>query len=393
MEKRDLGLGPTSLLGFGLMRLPVTGGPSEIDKPKAMAMVDEAIAGGVNYFDTAWMYHAGESENFAGEALSRHDRSKWLLADKMPLMSITRKSDVDRIFSEQLRKCRVDYFDFYLLHGIMGNNVGLIDGLGIYENLGRKRERGLIRHLGFSFHDSPAVLERVVSAHDYEFGQLQLNYYDWENQDAAEQYRILAERKIPVMVMEPVQGGTLADPGEEAVGILRAADPEASPASWAFRYAASLPYVQTVLSGMGEMSQLRDNLGTFSPFRPLSDGERRTVSEALTAFRKASRVPCTACRYCMDCPEGVEIPRNLGIYNDYSRMRSLKHPMADLLLKMEYGLLAEPQRAGSCVSCGNCVPLCPQHIDIPHWMGEVARDHRALSMPPAEGPAIGKDRD
>jgi predicted aldo/keto reductase-like oxidoreductase len=372
MDTRDFGFGEISLLGFGLMRLPVKGGPDDIDREAVLAMVDRAIEGGVNYFDTAWMYHGGQSEVMAGEALSRHRRDSYLLATKMPLMMLKSKEDVDRIFNEQLRKCRTDYFDFYLCHNVQELTIGAIDGYGVYDYLVRKREEGAIRHLGFSFHDRADTLRKALDAHDYEFVQIQLNYNDWDNLDSKTLYEILTERKIPVVVMEPVQGGTLAKLSEEAVSILRAADPKASPASWALRFAASLPNVQVVLSGMGEMGQLLDNLATFSPLRPLSEADRGVIKDALFAFRKAANVPCTACRYCMDCPEGVEIPRNLAIFNDYGRLQLSNPPMADFRYQMDAALLPGKQGADSCVSCGNCLTLCPQHIDIPHWLGKAA---------------------
>jgi predicted aldo/keto reductase-like oxidoreductase len=378
MEKRNFGNGEVSLLGFGMMRLPVKNGHADIDKEAAREMIDTAIEGGVNYFDTAWMYHGGESENFAGEALLRYNRDSFHLASKMPLMQIQSASDVERIFAEQLRKCQTEYFDFYLLHGIQRHLVKITEDCKVYEQLQKKKEAGFIKHLGFSFHDRPELLRTTVDERDFDFAQIQLNYLDWELQDSKELYRILAEKEIPIHVMEPVRGGALAKLCDQAIEIFKKANPSASPASWALRYAASFPDVQVVLSGMSDMEQLTDNIKTFSPFTPLSEAERRVIDMALAAYRETAPVPCTSCRYCMDCPAGVEIPKNLAVYNNYERMMAEKHPMAEFLFKMEYGLLKAEEQAGTCISCGQCKERCPQHIDVPGWMEKIARLHERL---------------
>ncbi|MDR2910271.1 MAG: aldo/keto reductase [Bacteroidales bacterium] len=369
MEKRNLGNGETSLLGFGLMRLPCIDGTGKIDKNAAITMVDTAIEGGVDYFDTAWMYHNGESENFAGEALSRHSRTSYSLANKMPLAFIQTAADVERIFNEQLRKCRTDYFDYYLIHNIKQSFAEIASRCNVYEQLMRKKEAGYIRKLGFSFHDTPQFLKQTVEEHHFDFAQIQLNYVDWEQQNAGEQYEVLASRSIPVHIMEPVRGGALAHPGNKAESIFTRAQPGASPASWALRYAASLQGVQVVLSGMSSPEQLNDNLKTFSPLVPLTANEYSVVSRALMEYRKAGTVQCTGCRYCMNCPEGVDIPKNLAVYNNYTRNLHEKHPMCKFLFDMEYGLLkAAGQQASLCVSCGKCTNKCPQNIDIPVLM-------------------------
>ncbi|MDR2350323.1 MAG: aldo/keto reductase [Deltaproteobacteria bacterium] len=371
METRDFGYGDISLLGFGFMRLPVKGTPAEIDIDLATEMVDLAIESGVNYFDTAYMYHNGESENFAGRALSRHDRSSYKLASKMPLLFLKEKSDLDKFFNEQLKKCRVDYFDFYMIHGITRNLVKLLRDLDVYDYVLRKKKEGRVKHIGFSFHDTPELLDELLDEHPYDFAQIQLNYVDWELQRSKTLYETLAAKKIPVIVMEPIRGGTLANPCAEAVEIFKKADPDSSPASWALRYAASLPGVQTVLSGMTTPEQLRDNLKTMKTLKPVTAEDQKVIDAALLAFNKAANIPCTACRYCMDCPEGVEIPRNLGVFNNYERLLSEKHPWAKMIFKMEYDLLKTEERAQNCVSCGECVKHCPQHIDIPHFLSEL----------------------
>jgi predicted aldo/keto reductase-like oxidoreductase len=378
MEKRDFGNGEISLLGFGLMRLPCINGQDDIDKRLALQMVDEAIAGGVNYFDTAYMYHGGQSENFAGEALSRYERSSYYLASKIPLGFLKSERDVEKIFSEQLKKCKTGYFDFYLLHGIMQNTLGIIRDYRVYEQLLKMKEEGLIRRLGFSFHDRPELLRKLVDEHEYDFAQIQLNYADWELQGAKEQYEILAAKKIPVHIMEPVRGGALATLNSEAIRIFKEADPAASPASWAIRYAASLPAVQVVLSGMTTMEQLKDNIAVMSPLQPLTERERTIVGKALTAYRKGATVPCTGCRYCMDCPSGVNIPKVLAAFNGREYFASVNDPGTDFHFIVDYGLLKEEEQAKYCVSCGQCTERCPQHIDIPYWLKQTVELYERL---------------
>lgn len=368
MEKRHTeSLGKdVSLLGFGLMRLPIRDNNArKIDYAQAKKMVERAIAAGVNYFDTAWPYHEGASELFAGDVLSGFPRDRYFLASKIPTWEIKAPEDVDRIFAEQLKKCRVSFFDFYLVHCYNAENLAIAEKMNIYENLRDKKERGLIRHLGFSFHGAASLLQRIVEQYSWDFAQIQLNYLDWDTLDAGRQYEILAEKGIPVIVMEPVRGGALATLTPEAVAVLRAMHPEASPASWAIRYAASLPHVMTVLSGMSTMEQVEDNIATMSPFVPLSEEERKALDEAAAIYRASGAIPCTGCRYCMDCPSGVDIPRVLGIYNHYCAHKRSTTFVNDCCS------LDESQRAQSCTACGECVPLCPQQIDIPEKMKEI----------------------
>ncbi|MDR1732376.1 MAG: aldo/keto reductase, partial [Synergistaceae bacterium] len=295
IETRNFGNGEISLLGFGLMRLPCLGSWEEIDRKAARALIEEAIAGGVNYFDTAYIYHVGNSESLAGETLSGYDRSAYHLATKMPLMEevIKNAGGVDSIFNAQLERCCVDYFDFYLLHGVTADALRMIGDLKIYETLAKKKTEGRIRHLGFSFHDNPELLRRMTSDYDFDFAQIQLNYFDWEAQSAKEQYEILEGKKIPVHVMEPIKGGTLATLRPRALKIFEEADSHASAASWALRWVASLSGVQVVLSGMSAMEQLRDNIKTFTPFKPLTEEEYAVVEKALAEFKKTAAVPCT----------------------------------------------------------------------------------------------------
>ncbi|ULQ59186.1 aldo/keto reductase [Brucepastera parasyntrophica] len=357
-----------SLLGFGCMRLPVTDkSGQDIDRAAAEKMIDRAIENGVNYFDTAWTYHNGMSEIFIGEALKKYPREKFFLATKMPTWNAVQSTaDAERIFSEQLKKCGVDYFDFYLAHALTAEHFANFEKYEVYELLDRKKKEGKIRHLGFSFHDTPDVLRDIISSHTWDFVQLQINYFDWETNGAKEQYEIAEKNSLPVIVMEPVRGGSLASLNEKASAILREADPGKSAASWAVRFAASLPNVLTVLSGMSTMEQVDDNLKTMNDFRPLNGDEYETIKIALSAFRTADMVPCTGCRYCMDCPFGVDIPGNFSIFNEFCGSRNRE--AFDTAMK-NLGESAQPDK---CTRCGTCVELCPQKINIPDELEKIS---------------------
>jgi predicted aldo/keto reductase-like oxidoreductase len=370
-----------SLLGFGCMRLPTKGASRDIDMEKAREMIEYAHSQGVNYFDTAYLYHEGASESAVGEILSGFDRKSFNLATKMPLMMLREESQVAQIFAEQLKKCRVDYFDFYLLHSVNRNLKTTVERLKVYEFLKKKQEEGYIRHLGFSFHDSPEILQQVVDQWDFDFTQIQCNYQDWEEQDAKGQVEVLKKKGLPIVVMEPVRGGGLAALSEPAVDIFKKANPAVSVPSWALRYVASIPEVLTVLSGMTTLEQVKDNVATIANFKPLDDGEREVIGEALLAYRKSATVPCTACRYCMDCPSGVEIPRNLAILNDFKVSLSRNPQTPKFFFDMQYGRLGEDKNASNCITCGKCTEKCPQHIDIPHWMEVINTYAKEGKMP------------
>ncbi len=353
-----------SLLGFGSMRLPIIDGqPQNIDKEKAQEMVDYAIAHGVNYFDTAYLYHSGMSESFLGEALAKYPRDSYLLATKMPPFALKSTEDVERIFEEQLKKCKVDYFDYYLLHFINERIVPIMEKFNVYEFLKEKQRQGKIRHLGFSFHDHPELLDSYTNKYDFDFAQIQLNYLDWQLQDSKRQYEILTEKGLPVIVMEPVRGGALVSLCEESLRIYKAADENASIASWAIRYVATLPNVLTVLSGMSNMEQIKDNIHTMTDFKPLSEKEYEVVSDAVAAYRASAPIPCTACGYCMDCPAGVDIPKVFGIYN-----QSKTSGNATTYLMMNLPQLGSAKQSHNCINCGQCMEHCPQKIKIPEQM-------------------------
>lgn len=357
-----------SLLGFGAMRLPLLpdGKDRDIDYARSGEMVDYAYKNGVNYFDTAWPYHAGQSEFFIGEALKKYPRDSFYLASKMPVWDLKSEADASRIFEEQLQKCQVEYFDYYLVHSLSYTNYAYTRKYHVYDVLQKKKEEGKIKHLGFSFHDTPELLAEILEDYKWDFAQIQLNYLDWQNQDAKSQYELIEKAGIPCVVMEPIRGGALASLPKEAASILSAADKTASMASWAMRYVGSLPNVLTVLSGMSDLSQVKDNVATMMDFKPLTSEEYALIEQAAEAYRKAGTVPCTGCRYCMDCPVGVDIPGVFVAYNDYSKS---KDPFT---FEREYGFLSDEQKADKCIACGMCVPKCPQGIDIPANMSEIA---------------------
>jgi predicted aldo/keto reductase-like oxidoreductase len=360
METRTFGpLGDrVSLLGYGFMRLPrLAGNEGDIDAARACELVDYALEQGVNYFDTAWPYLDGLAEPFAGEALGRHNRDSFFLATKLPVWLLKTREEALAIFEAQLERCRVSYFDYYLFHGLNGDTFDKMEAWNLYGLFRKLKQKGKIRHLGFSFHDRAEVIRRIANAHPWDFAQIQINYLDWETQNAKLQYEILSGKGIPVVVMEPVKGGALATLTDGAVRILKKQNAAASSASWALRYAASLPGVLTVLSGMSNMEQVKDNTATFKHFRPLAEDERETLRKAAAAYLKSGAIPCTGCRYCMDCPFGVDIPQNIAIYNQYLLTKD------SLQLYISHDSLERP--AKNCTGCGKCVALCPQKIDVP----------------------------
>lgn len=356
-----------SRLGMGNMRLPVNK-EGKIDREKAQAIIDYAYDHGVNYYDTAYMYHGGESESFVGDALKKYPRDSYYLATKFPGMMLKPGQKPADIFEEQLRRCQTDHFDFYLMHNMSENTIQtyMDEKIGLLDYLQQQQKAGRIRYLGFSSHATPETLEKFASWHQFDFAQIQLNYFDWTLQKANEQYEILTRHNLPVIVMEPVRGGRLASLTPEADAILRAAQPDRSIASWAFRWLMRLPNVQLILSGMTEMSQMVDNVATFSKEDPLSDEQTEVLMKACETFSNKFYVPCTACRYCVDeCPQGLNIPDLIGTYNE-------------IMLGNTWALnnTKENLKAGEspadCIACGACALKCPQSIDIPGVMAKFA---------------------
>lgn len=362
-----------SLLGFGAMRFPVSA-DGTIDRETSTKMIDDAYNAGVNYFDTAYMYHDGESQSFLGQAMTKYDRESFYITNKMPIWMAETKEDVARIFEDQLSKCQVEYFDFYLLHALSAEKLQKIRDFGAYEYLAEQKAKGRIKYLGFSFHDVPELLEEICNEWKFDFAQLQLNYLDWEFQRAEEQYAILEKHNLPCIVMEPVRGGALADPGlpENVSAILKQANPDVSTASWAMRYCASLPNVLTVLSGMSTPAQLEDNLKTINEFQPLSDDEQQTVQQALRLYQKTNLLPCTKCKYCIDCPMQINIP-DIFLMDNIYRINKNGNELVSNLAEVEGA------QACDCISCGACVEKCPQHIDIPAELAKIAAHQAEFS--------------
>ena len=318
MEKRKLEkLGvETSLLGFGCMRFPMTE-EGKIDEPEAERMLDRAISAGVNYIDTAYPYHGGESEPFVGRALKKYDRDSFYLATKLPCWKVEAREDVEKIFREQLERLQTDYIDFYLMHALDRKSFRKMVEMGCVEVLEALKAKGEIRYLGFSFHDDYEAFEEILNFRDWDFCQIQLNYMDTESQAGMKGYRLTEEKNVPLIIMEPVKGGSLAVFAEDITEKFRALDPQASVASYALRWVGSLPNVKVILSGMSTMGQVEDNLKTFGDFRALSSKEEETVDEIVALIRSRVQNGCTGCGYCMPCPAGVDIPGNFRAWNTY----------------------------------------------------------------------------
>ena len=353
------------MLGYGCMRFPQKDG--KIDYAAAEALIDTALESGVNYYDTAYMYHGGQSERFLRKALiERHDRSSYYVADKLPIWECKEEADCLRVFEEQLDRLGTDYIDYYLLHSLNAGNWESCKKLGAHTLQKELKRQGRIRYAGFSFHDSPEVLAQILNENEWDFCQLQLNYYDWDNGRAGEMYRLCEERGVPVIVMEPVRGGSLANMNTEIQAIFKEANPDASIASWAIRYVGSLDNVRVVLSGMTTMDQLTDNLKTCTNFAPLTPAERNVIDRVLEAFNRLPLVACTSCRYCEICPMGIDIPRAFGLYNEYVKFG------APWTLKGQY-LKETPAEAlaDRCTGCRACAEICPQHLEIPELLKKV----------------------
>ncbi len=359
-------------LGFGLMRLPEQDG--KIDLEEVCRMVDAYLAAGLNYFDTAYVYHGGNSEKIVKEALAkRHPRDSFMVATKLPAWCMKAQADRDRIFNEQLSRCGLDYFDFYLLHSVEdGSNGDTYDRLDCWSWALEKKAEGRIRHFGFSFHGSPEYLEKTLDAHpEVEFVQIQLNYADWENPvvRSGQLYEMLRRRGIPMVIMEPVKGGTLAKLHPDLEAKFRAVHPDNSIASWALRFVGSLPGVMTILSGMSTPGQMSDNVNTFTHFAPLTDAEKAVVEEVRTIMMNVPTIGCTACRYCTDgCPMNISIPdifralNTMRLYNEEFRPKAFYN-----------GLLGQGHgRAADCVACGQCEGVCPQHLPIIELLKEAS---------------------
>ena len=362
-----------SALGMGAMRLPVVeGDDARIDVPAAQAMVDYAMEHGVNYYDTAWGYHNGQSELVMGEALKKYPRDSFYLATKFPGYDLSNMDKVQKIFEKQLEKCQVEYFDFYLFHNVCEMNIDayLDPKYGIYDYLISQKKAGRIRHLGFSAHGSYDVMKRFLEAYgkDMEFCQIQLNYLDWSFQDAKAKMDLLAEYHLPVWVMEPLRGGRLAKLTEEEEAKLRALRPDETVPAWAFRFLQSLPQVTVTLSGMSNMEQMQQNIQTFEEDKPLNQTEMDALLSMADEMVKKIVLPCTACHYCVShCPQGLDIPELLSLYNEHC------FTQGGFIAPMALSAVPQEKLPSACIGCRSCEAVCPQQIKISEAMADFAQ--------------------
>ena len=364
-------------LGFGLMRLPVVNGDyHQVDVEHVKKLVDLFMVAGGTYFDTAYMYHGGASEIALKEAVvDRYPRSAFTVTDKMPLSRLQTEEDLPTIFADQLKKTGLSYFDYYWLHALGDHNAEKAEALHAFDFVKQMKAEGKAKHIGFSFHGTPELLEKVLKAHpEAEYVQLQLNYIDWDDASvrARECYEICCKFRKPVIVMEPVKGGALAQVPAEAEKMMKAARPDYSVASWALRYAASKENVLVTLSGMSNEEQVRDNVGFMMDFEPLSAQEQAIVAQTVEAIRHQIAVPCTGCRYCVSentCPANIPIPDVFALYNDVKAFRT-----QDFHAMEQYNKLTENTgKAGACLGCGVCESLCPQGLSIRAFLKDAAK--------------------
>jgi predicted aldo/keto reductase-like oxidoreductase len=364
-------------LGFGLMRLPLKN-PNDrfnvenVEMETLKRMIDVFMERGFKYFDTAYVY--GSSEAATREALvKRYPRERFMLTTKLPLNKLKGADDQERIFNESLERCGVDYFDIYLLHDLSAENFKTACEFNSFDFIRRKKAEGKVKHIGFSFHDTPELLDRILTDHpDFEYVQLQINYLDWNNEGIQSRkcYETAAKHNKPVIVMEPVKGGTLAAVPEKVEKLLKGHNPDMSVSSWAIRYAASLENVVIVLSGMSNLEQLNDNSGFMRNFEPLSGEERAVLDQAVKYIEESIAIPCTACRYCVDsCPQNIPIPDYFGLYNNKKQSGIQPYYVQDL----SYARRSEGHgKASECVECGECEKHCPQHLTIRQFLKDVA---------------------
>jgi Predicted oxidoreductases of the aldo/keto reductase family len=361
-------------LGFGLMRLPLkdSADPKSVDHEHFNKMVDYYIENGFTHFDTAYPYHRGMSESaFKACVAERYPREAYTLTDKMPTFMVRENADYQKLFEEQLSRCGVEYFDYYLLHALDMTRYETTVALGGFEFMQKLKAEGRVKHIGFSFHDKPEVLDKILAEHpEMECVLLQINYIDWEAPgiESKKCYEIAMKHSIPIMIMEPLKGGALASVPVEAEKLLKSYNPDMSVASWAIRFAASLENVMFVLSGMSDFGQLTDNTGYMKELEPLNEEEQVIISKAAQIINSSIDIPCTSCQYCVDgCPKNIPIPRYFSLYNNQKQFGlAPNHTMYYSGLTRDFG------RASDCVECGQCEEHCPQHIKIIERLKDVA---------------------
>ena len=360
------------LLGFGCMRLPMRG--EEVDMNELEKMVEYAMQHGANYFDTAYMYVDGKSELAMGKVLSNYKREDIILADKSPAMYMKSKDDVKRIFEEQLKKCKTDYFDFYMVHNINKNTIDNYRNFEMFNQLNEFKKQGLVKYVGFSFHGTPEMLREVAPEHPWDFAQLQINYLDWDVVKAHEQYDIVQAQKIPVTVMEPLRGGGLVNLSEKAAAKLKELYPDTTPAAFGLRWAASRSNVITVLSGMSNLKQMQENIQTFIDYKDMTEAEIIADDEIAKIIQSQGEINCTACKYCTEvCPRGINIPAAFALYNQYKVTKN------KMIFSMYYSTLGESEKPDKCIKCGLCNKNCPQSLDIPNLLSKVESAYKEVT--------------
>lgn len=364
-----------SALGMGMMRLPVKGqGDVPVDEEATEKMIDYAMGQGINYFDTAYGYHEGQSELTVGKLLTKYPRSSYYLADKFPGYDLANMDKVEEIFEEQLKRCQTEYFDFYLFHNVCEMNIDayLDETYGIMDYLLKQKKAGRIHYLGFSVHGSYDVMNRFLEAYgdEMEFCQIQLNYLDWEFQDAKSKVKLLSEYNLPVWVMEPLRGGSLASLSEKDESALKALRPEELVPAWAFRYLQTLPGITMILSGMSNFEQMKANIATFEKEKPLNDREMTALMQIADEMIQNIGLPCTACSYCVaHCPQGLDIPRLLGLYNEHRSTAAA----AGFIAPMALSAMPEEKRPAACIGCRSCEAVCPQQLKISEALADFAQ--------------------
>lgn len=371
MEYRNFKETKASLLGYGCMRFP-TQSDGKIDHTRSFKLLDTAYDAGVNYYDTAYPYHSGESELVVGEWQKTKPRENLLIATKYPSWELKQASDIEKTLNEQLSKLQTSYIDFYLLHALTAERWAKYKEVGIFSIMDGLKAKGTVRKMGFSFHDDYEVFEEIMNAYPWDFCQIQLNYMDDNYQAGLKGCALAKKLSIPVIVMEPVKGGSLANPPEEVSANFKSLHADWTAASWALRWCAEQENVTVILSGMTTEEQVTDNLKTFSNIIPFTAADHDAIKDAAVMYRKRILVACTACQYCMPCPAGVSIPSVFSIYNDASIYQNNKGG------KQRYDDMEDGSRADACIECGACMEHCPQALKIPAFMKEIAGWAKAL---------------
>lgn len=359
------------LLGFGCMRFPMKN--EKVDFSELELMTDYAISHGANYFDTAYMYVGGKSEESIGKVLKNYKREDIIIADKSPAIFMHSKEDVRKIFDEQLKRCQTDYFDFYMVHNINKNTIDNYKNFDMYNQIMKFKKEGKVKYVGFSFHGDPKMLKTVAAEHPWDFCQLQVNWLDWDVVKAKEQYDIARENNIPVTVMEPLRGGALCNLPENAAVKLKEIAPNDTQPAFGLKWAASRENVITVLSGMSNLQQMKENIATFEKFEPVTEKQDEQIKDVVKIVQSQGEINCTACKYCMEvCPLGINIPAAFSLYNQY------KSTQNKLLFSIYYDSLSENERPDKCIKCGLCNKNCPQNLNIPELLAKIDEEYKTI---------------